>query len=69
MLHHSFTLLLQSFNLVFCFHTCITNIIILAPSDTEEVAQNEGQMLDEETTSQETQENPQTGEMHHKLII
>ena len=54
---------------MFCFHTCIANIVILAPSDTEEVAQNEGQMLDEEMTSQETQENPQTGEMHHKLII
>ena len=44
-------------------------MIILAPSETGEVAQNEGQMLDEEMTSQETQENPQTGEMHHKLII
>ena len=54
---------------MFCFHTCITNIIILAPSDTEEVAQNDSQMLDKETTSQETQESPQTGEMHHKLII
>ena len=51
MLHHSFTLLLQSFNVVFCFHTCITNIIILAPSNTEEVAQNEDQMLDEEMTA------------------
>ena len=43
--------------------------MILAPSEMEEVAQNECQMLDEETTSQETQEHPQTGEMHHKLII
>ena len=42
--------------------------MILAPSEMEEVAQNECQMLDEEMTSQETQEHPQTGEMHHKLI-
>ena len=54
---------------MFCFHTCIANIIILAPSDTEEVTQNEGQMLDEKMISKETQESPQTGEMHHKLII